>query len=57
MDREKKLQELAQGYQERIGDRRLIILELFKNDTTVTGMTEFYNLMVVFYESMVDGTV
>lgn len=57
VDRGQKLQELAMDYQSRIGDSHLIVLELFRNDTTVTGMTEFYNLMAVSYESMADGVV
>ena len=41
MDKAQKLQQLAQDYQAQIGDRHLIVLELFKNDTSVTGMSEF----------------
>ena len=51
------LQDLALKFQSEIGDRNLIILEIFKNDTTVTGMTEFYNLMAVSYEYMSDAVV
>ena len=57
MDKGKRIQELAQDFQSRIGDRNLIILELFKNDTSVTGMTEFFNLMAVSYECMADAVV
>ena len=57
MDKGKQIQELAQDFQSRIGDRNLIILELFKNDTSVTGMTEFFNLMAVSYECMADAVV
>lgn len=57
VEKGKQLQQLAQEYQSRIGDRNLIILELFKNDTSVTGTTEFFNLMAVSYECMADGTV
>lgn len=53
----KQLQDLAVRYQSEIGDRNLIVLEIFKNDTTVTGMTEFYNLMAVSYEYMSDAVV
>lgn len=53
----KGLQELAQDFQSKIGDNHLIILEIFKNDTTVTGMTEFFNLMAISYETLADGTV
>ena len=37
--------------------KNLIILQLFRNDTTVTGNTEFYNLMAIAYETMADGVV
>ena len=53
----KQLQDLAVRYQSEIGDRNLIVLEIFKNDTTVTGMTEFYSLMAVSYEYMSDAVV
>ena len=52
-----QLQDLAIRYQSEIGDRNLIVIEIFKNDTTVTGMTEFYNLMAVSYEYMLDAVV
>ena len=52
-----QLQGLAIRYQSEIGDRNLIVIEIFKNDTTVTGMTEFYNLMAVSYEYMSDAVV
>lgn len=51
------LQELAQEFQAKIGERNLIVLELFKNDTSVTGNTEFYNLMAVSYETLADSAV
>lgn len=57
MDKAQRLQELAQDFQSQIGDRNLILLELFKNDTSVTGMTEFFNLMAVSYECMSDAVV
>ena len=57
MDKAQKLQQLAQDYQAQIGDRHLIVLELFKNDTSVTGMSEFFNLMAVSYECMSDAVV
>lgn len=53
----KKLQDLAMRFQAEIGDRNLIIREIFENDTTVTGMTEFYNLMAVSYEFLSDAVV
>lgn len=57
VEKGKQLQELAADYQSKIGDRSLIALTLFKKDTSVTGNTEFFNLMAVAYESMADGTV
>ena len=51
------IQALAQDFQSRIGEKSLIVLQLFKNDTTVTGNTEFFNLMAVAYETMADGVV
>ncbi len=57
VEKGQKIQELAMAFQSEIGEKHLIILEIFKNDTTVTGMSEFYNLMAVSYESMADGTV
>ena len=51
------LQELAQDFQAKIGERSLIVLELFKNDTSVTGNTEFYNLMAISYETLADSMV
>ncbi len=56
-DAAEALQNLALRYQSEIGDRHLIVLEIFKNDTTVTGMTEFYNLMAVSYEYKSDAVV
>ena len=57
MEKGSQIQQLAQDYQARIGDRSLIILGLFRNDTSITGMTEFFNLMAVSYETMADGVV
>ena len=51
------LQELAQDFQAKIGERSLIVLELFKNDTSITGNTEFYNLMAISYETLADSMV
>ncbi|MBQ8179734.1 MAG: hypothetical protein IJ026_04755 [Candidatus Methanomethylophilaceae archaeon] len=51
------LQEVAVRFQSEIGDRNLIVLELFRNDSTVTGMTEFFNLMATSYETLSDLTV
>ncbi|MDO5853201.1 MAG: hypothetical protein Q4Q62_03940 [Thermoplasmata archaeon] len=53
----KALQALAADYQTRIGAKSLIVTGLFKKDTSVTGNTEFYNLMAVSYETMADGAV
>ena len=57
VDKGQRIQELAMEFQSKIGDRNLIVLQLFKNDTTVTGNTEFFNLMAVSYETMADGVV
>lgn len=57
VDKGKELQKLAQDYQANIGNRSLLIISLFKKDTSVTGETEFYNLMAVAYETMADGVV
>lgn len=57
MERGKQLQALAADYQSGIGNRSLIVNELFRNDSSVTGMTEFYNLMALSYEVMADGIV
>lgn len=57
MENGKQLQALAADYQSQIGDRSLIVNELFRNDSSVTGMTEFYNLMALSYEIMADATV
>jgi hypothetical protein len=51
------LQSLAQDFQERIGNDHLVIQEIFNNDTTVTGLTEFFNLMAVSYEALSDSVV
>ncbi len=51
------LQTLAQDFQERIGNEHLVIQEIFNNDTTVTGTTEFFNLMAVSYEALSDSVV
>ncbi len=51
------LQALAQDFQSKIGEKNLIVLQIFKNDTSVTGYTEFYNLMAVSYEMMADAVV
>lgn len=57
VEKGKALQELAADYQSRIGGKSLIAISLFKKDTSITGNTEFYNLMAVAYESMADGCV
>ena len=57
MQKGEALQTLAQDFQAKLGERNLIILQLFRNDTTVTGNTEFYNLMAIAYETMADGVV
>ena len=53
----KALQEVAADYQETMGEKNMAILEIFKNDSTVTGTTEFFNLMATSYEMMSEGTV
>ncbi len=57
MEKGRMLQEVAQGFQTRIGEKSLITYGLFQKDSTVTGNTEFYNLMALSYETMADGTV
>ena len=57
MERGKSLQALAQDYQAKIGSRSLIVNTLFKKDASVTGNTEFYNLMAIAYEMMADASV
>lgn len=57
MDAAKKLQELAQDFQARMGGSSLLVLEIFRNDTTVNGTTEFFNLMAVSYELMSEAAV
>ncbi len=57
MQRGQDLQQIAQDFQTLIGEKNLIVVELFRKDTSVTGNTEFYNLMALSYESMADGTV
>lgn len=57
MERGKSLQALAQDYQAKIGSRSLIVNTLFKKDASVTGNTEFYNLMATAYEMMADASV
>lgn len=51
----KQLMALAQDYQSQIGSASLIVLSLFRKDTSVTGNTEFYNLMALAYETMADA--
>ncbi len=51
------LQTLAQDFQEKVGEDHLVIQEIFNNDTTVTGTTEFFNLMAVSYEALSDSVV
>lgn len=53
----KDLIALGQDYQSQIGARPLTLIGLFKKDTSITGNTEFYNLMAVGYEAMADGVV
>lgn len=55
--RGEQLQQLAMDFQSKIGERTLVIPELFNRDSTVTGNTEFYNLMAIAYESMARGVV
>ena len=53
----KNLEVLAQEFQEKIGSDHLIIQEIFNNDTTVTGTSEFFNLMAVSFEALSDSVV
>lgn len=57
MDAAKELQEVAQDFQTQMGDRTLVIPEIFRKDSTVTGTTEFFNLMATSYEMMSEATV
>ncbi len=57
MEKGEKLEKLAQDYQATIGSNSLIVLSLFKKDTSVTGNTEFFNLMAVAYETKADAVV
>ncbi len=57
MNKGKELEKLAQDYQAKIGSKSLMIISLFKKDTSVTGNSEFYNLMAVAYETMADAVV
>ena len=52
-----ELQALARDFQSKVGSNSLILNTLFKNDATVTGNTEFYNLMAVSYETLSDATM
>lgn len=51
------LMDLAKDFQTRIGASSLVIQGLFKKDTSVTGNTEFYNLMALGYESLSDAVM
>ena len=51
------LQQIAQDYQSQVGESTLVIPQVFRNDSSVTGMTEFFNLMAVSYEMMSEYTV
>lgn len=53
----KDLQELAADFQSKVGSKGLILNSLFKKDSTVTGNTEFYNLMAVSYETLSDAVI
>lgn len=57
MERAKQLQEVAQDFQSKMGETNFLINEIFENDTTITGTTEFFNLMAVSYEIMSEATV
>jgi hypothetical protein len=57
MQSAKDLQQVAMDFQTKFGDRNLVIPEIFRHDATVTGMTEFFNLMAVSYEMMSEATV
>ena len=51
------LQKLAVEIQSAIGDRNLIVPMLFRNDSTMTGTTEFLNLMAISYETLSEDIV
>lgn len=53
----KDLQALATEFQSKVGSKSLIVNTLFKKDATVTGNTEFYNLMAVSYETLSDAVI
>ncbi len=53
----KEMQALASEFQTKIGSKGLIVNALFKKDTTITGNTEFYNLMAVSYEILSDAVI
>lgn len=51
------LQAIATDMQEKIGQKTFIIKQLFSNDSTTTGESEFYNLMALSYETLADEEV
>lgn len=46
------LQALAQEFRSKKGDKHMIVMELFRNNTSVTGNTEFFKLMAMSYECL-----
>ena len=57
MEQAKEIQAVATDFQSLMGDEHFIVKEIFENDTTITGNTEFFNLMAVSYELMSEATV
>lgn len=56
-ERSKKLQALAQDFQSEVGSNGLTLNTLFVKDATVTGNSEFYNLMALSYEILSDSVI
>lgn len=51
------LQAVATEMEDKIGQKPFIIRQMFANDSTTTGETEFYNLMALSYEVLADEEV
>lgn len=51
-EKSEMLQALAQDFQSKKGDNHMIVMELFRNNTSVTGNTEFFRLMAMSYECL-----
>ncbi|NLL94325.1 MAG: hypothetical protein GX224_00955 [Thermoplasmatales archaeon] len=57
LEKGKRLVDLAQRYQARMGDENLKLHEIYGNDTTQTGTRIGMLLLAAAYESMASGTV